>query len=91
MDFTFTEEQETISKVARQLFELRATPDHLTQLEAADARYDAALWAQLYRITDEIALTEGNARVLGNATSGGVFMGRPLEGTSYQASVAYRW
>ncbi len=40
---------------------------------------------------DEIALTEGNARVLGNATSGGVFMGRPLEGTSYQASVAYRW
>lgn len=42
-------------------------------------------------VTDEIALTEGNARVLGNATSGGVFMGRPLEGTSYQASVAYRW
>lgn len=42
-------------------------------------------------VTDEIALTEGNARVIGDATSGGVFMGRPLEGTSYQLSVAYRW
>lgn len=42
-------------------------------------------------VTDEIALTEGNARVLGNATTGGVFMGRPLEGASYQVSVAYRW
>ena len=34
MDFTFTEEQETIAKVARQLFEHRATPEHLTELEA---------------------------------------------------------
>lgn len=42
-------------------------------------------------VTDEIALTEGNARVIGNATSGGVFMGRPIEGASYQMSVAYRW
>ena len=30
MDFTFTEEQETIAKVARQLFERRATPERLT-------------------------------------------------------------
>jgi alkylation response protein AidB-like acyl-CoA dehydrogenase len=47
MDFTFTEEQETITKVARQLFEHRATPEHLTELEAGDVRYDAALWREL--------------------------------------------
>lgn len=47
MDFTFSEEQETIAKVARQLFELRATPEHLTQLEAAVVRYDAGLWGEL--------------------------------------------
>ncbi len=42
-------------------------------------------------VTDEIGLTEGNARVIGNATSGGVFMGRPIEGASYQVSAIYRW
>lgn len=42
-------------------------------------------------VTDEIGLTEGNARVIGSATSGGVFMGRPIAGTSYDLSVAYRW
>src|SRR5262245_44802927 len=47
MDFTFTEEQETITKVARQLFEHRATPEHLTDLEAGDVRNDAALWREL--------------------------------------------
>ena len=47
MDFTFTEEQETIAKVARQLFEHRATPERLTELEAGDMRYDAALWREL--------------------------------------------
>jgi len=47
MDFTFTEEQETIAKVARQLFEHRATPEHLTELEAGDVRYDADLWRGL--------------------------------------------
>jgi alkylation response protein AidB-like acyl-CoA dehydrogenase len=47
MDFTFTEEQEAITKVARQLFEHRATPERLTELEAADVRYDAALWREL--------------------------------------------
>jgi 3-oxocholest-4-en-26-oyl-CoA dehydrogenase beta subunit len=51
MDFTFTEEQETIAKVARQLFEHRATPEHLTELEAGSEnghdRYDAALWHEL--------------------------------------------
>jgi alkylation response protein AidB-like acyl-CoA dehydrogenase len=47
MDFTFTEEQETIAKVARQLFEHRATPEHLAELEASDVRYDADLWREL--------------------------------------------
>ena len=44
MDFTFTEEQESISKLARDLFERRATPERLTELEAGNSRYDAALW-----------------------------------------------
>jgi len=47
MDFAFTEAQETIAKVARQLFEHRVTPEHLTELEAGDVRYDAALWREL--------------------------------------------
>ncbi|OMC17096.1 acyl-CoA dehydrogenase family protein [Mycobacterium sp. SP-6446] len=47
MDFTFTEEQETISKLARDLFERRATPERLTDLEAGETRYDAALWKEL--------------------------------------------
>lgn len=47
MDFTFTEEQETISKLARDLLERRATPERLTELEAGDTRFDDALWKEL--------------------------------------------
>jgi 3-oxocholest-4-en-26-oyl-CoA dehydrogenase beta subunit len=47
MDFTFTEEQETIGKLARELFERRATPERLADLEAGEIRYDAALWHEL--------------------------------------------
>ena len=47
MDFTFSEEQETIGKVARQLFEARATPERLTELEAGEVRFDDALWREL--------------------------------------------
>jgi 3-oxocholest-4-en-26-oyl-CoA dehydrogenase beta subunit len=47
MDFTFTEEQETIRKLARDLLERRATPERLTELEAGESRYDAALWKEL--------------------------------------------
>lgn len=47
MDFSFTEDQETVAKVARQLFETRATPEHLTEVEAGDSRFDAALWREL--------------------------------------------
>ncbi|OBI34805.1 acyl-CoA dehydrogenase family protein [Mycobacterium colombiense] len=47
MDFSFTEEQETIAKLARDLFERRATPERLTELEGGDTRHDAALWGEL--------------------------------------------
>lgn len=47
MDFHFTEEQETVAKVARELFEHRATPEHLTELEAGDVRFDESLWREL--------------------------------------------
>lgn len=47
MDFTFTEEQETVGKLARQLFEARATPEHLAELESTDVRHDTALWSEL--------------------------------------------
>lgn len=47
MDFTFTEEQETIAKLAREIFDRRATPERLTELEAGDTRYDEALWKEL--------------------------------------------
>lgn len=47
MDFTFTEEQETVGKVARQLFEHRATPERLTEIENDDFRHDAELWREL--------------------------------------------
>src|SRR5947209_17095064 len=47
MDFTFTEGQETIAKVARDIFERRATPERLGELEAGETRYDAALWKEL--------------------------------------------
>src|SRR5438270_3643900 len=47
MDFTFTEDQETISKLARDVLERRATPERLTELEAGESRYDGALWKEL--------------------------------------------
>jgi 3-oxocholest-4-en-26-oyl-CoA dehydrogenase beta subunit len=47
VDFTFSEEQETISKLARELFERRAAPDRLTELEAGPVRHDPALWQEL--------------------------------------------
>ncbi|WP_102419839.1 acyl-CoA dehydrogenase family protein [Mycobacterium sp. 4858] len=47
MDFTFTEEQEAISKLARDLFERRAAPGRLAELEAGDVRFDDGLWREL--------------------------------------------
>ena len=47
MDFTFSEEQETIGKLARDVFERRATPERLTEVEAGRVRYDESLWQEL--------------------------------------------
>lgn len=42
-------------------------------------------------VTDELALTEGNARVIGGGVTDNVFLGRPLEGRSFEASLTYRF
>lgn len=47
MDFSFTEEQETVGKVARQLFEHRCTTEHLADLASGEVRYDPELWREL--------------------------------------------
>lgn len=47
MDFTFTEEQETVSKIARELFDHELSVERLTAVEATEVRYDAALWSRL--------------------------------------------
>ncbi|OBA62030.1 acyl-CoA dehydrogenase [Mycobacterium sp. 1100029.7] len=47
MDFTFTDEQKTIATMARELFERRATPERLTELEAGEIRYDESLWKEV--------------------------------------------
>jgi alkylation response protein AidB-like acyl-CoA dehydrogenase len=47
VDFSFTEEQEAIAKVARQLLQERASPERLSALEAGAVRFDEALWKDL--------------------------------------------
>ncbi|OBF20391.1 acyl-CoA dehydrogenase family protein [Mycobacterium sp. ACS4331] len=47
MDFSFSEEQETVGKVARELFEHHATPERLTEVEAGGLRHDGSLWSDL--------------------------------------------
>ncbi|MGV0714220.1 acyl-CoA dehydrogenase family protein [Mycolicibacterium sp. XJ662] len=47
MDFTFSDEQQTVAKVARQLFEHRAATERLTELESDEVRHDAALWSEM--------------------------------------------
>lgn len=43
-------------------------------------------------LTNEIALTEGNARVFGQATGiGGVILARPIEGREVNLSAQYKW
>ena len=72
MDFTFTEEQETISKLARELFERRATPERLTELEADESCYDAALWKELASV--DLLGTALPESVGGSCVSGGGFL-----------------
>ena len=72
MDFTFTEEQETISKLARELFERRATPERLTELEADESCYDAALWKELASV--DLLGTALPESVGGSSVPGGGFV-----------------
>jgi iron complex outermembrane receptor protein len=41
-------------------------------------------------VTDELGLTEGNARIIGAGNEGGVFLGRTIFGPSYSLSAAYK-
>jgi outer membrane receptor protein involved in Fe transport len=62
-------------------------------LDVGATAYIGEAWELSLRgsnVTNEIGLTEGNARVIGGATSGSVFMGRPIEGRSIMLSLAYR-
>jgi 3-oxocholest-4-en-26-oyl-CoA dehydrogenase beta subunit len=47
VDFTFSEDQSAIAKIARDLLDRLATPDRLTELESAQIRHDPALWQAL--------------------------------------------
>lgn len=42
-------------------------------------------------LTDELGLTEGNARIIGGANTSGVFMGRPIFGRNVKMSVATKF
>lgn len=42
-------------------------------------------------VTDELALTEGNTRILGSGVTDNVFLGRPLEGRNLLTSLTYRF
>lgn len=42
-------------------------------------------------LTDELGLTEGNARIIGGADSSGVFLGRPIFGREVKASIATKF
>ncbi len=72
MDFTFTEEQETIRKLARDVLERRATPERLTELEAGGSRYDAGLWTELAGI--DLLGTALPESLGGSCVSGGGFV-----------------
>ena len=47
MDFTFTEEQEEIAGLARQILEGELTEERMRAVEATDDRFDEGLWTKL--------------------------------------------
>ncbi len=57
----------------------------------ADFRNNWQLRLMAVNVTDELALTEGNTRVLGSGVTDNVFLGRPIDGRSAEASVTYRF
>jgi len=53
--------------------------------------YNWELRVTATNITDELALTEGNTRVLGSGVTDNVFLGRPLEGRNFETSLTFRF
>jgi len=49
MDFSFTEEQEAVRELAGRIFEDKATPARVKEIEATSDRFDRELWADLAR------------------------------------------
>jgi 3-oxocholest-4-en-26-oyl-CoA dehydrogenase beta subunit len=47
MDFSFTEEQDAIRDLAKQILEDRCTHEHLKAIEATGERFDRSLWSEL--------------------------------------------
>ncbi len=65
-------------------------PSYVTEDIGASYQMDNGLELRFTgtNITNTLAITEGNSRVIGNGTVGGVFLGRPLFGATYEGSVA---
>jgi acyl-CoA dehydrogenase len=47
MDFSLTEDQESLRALAAEIFGDKATPERLEQIEASDERFDRELWRDL--------------------------------------------
>lgn len=58
---------------------------------SADIGEDVTIMLSGTNLTDELGLTEGNARIIGGATDSGVFMGRPIFGREVKMSVATKF
>lgn len=72
-------------------FDTQFLPSYVTEDIGASFQMDNGLEVRLTgtNITNTLAITEGNSRVVGSGTgAGGVFLGRPLFGASYEGSVA---
>src|SRR5690348_17747489 len=47
MDFSFSEEQEAVRDLAKQILEGQVTHERLKELEAGEERFDRKLWQEL--------------------------------------------
>jgi hypothetical protein len=72
-------------------FDTQFLPSYVTEDIGASLVMDNGLEVRFTgtNITNTLAITEGNSRVVGAGTgAGGVFLGRPLFGATYEGSVA---
>ncbi|HMA51081.1 MAG TPA: TonB-dependent receptor, partial [Magnetospirillaceae bacterium] len=71
-------------------FDTQFLPSYMTEDIGASLMMDNGLEVRFTgtNITNTLAITEGNSRVVGSGTVGGVFLGRPLFGATYEGSVA---